>query len=69
MLRYAGRRFVLNRVMLLVDSDESRARLGSYVPAIQGMSPVDGKAAVYVCENYMCQLPVTDVEALERLLQ
>jgi uncharacterized protein YyaL (SSP411 family) len=69
MLRHAGRRFLPNRVMLLIDGDETRSRLASYIPALQGMSPVNGKPAVYVCENYTCQLPVTDVESLERLLQ
>jgi len=32
------------------------------------MKPVDGKTAAYVCENYACQLPVTTVEGLTRML-
>jgi uncharacterized protein YyaL (SSP411 family) len=69
MVRHAGRRFLPNRVILLIDGDDSRAKLAAYIPALQRMSPMDGKAAVYVCENYTCQLPVTDVESLDRLLQ
>jgi hypothetical protein len=32
------------------------------------MPPVDGLATAYVCENYACKQPVTDVAALEREL-
>ena len=32
------------------------------------MPAVDGKPTVYVCENFTCQLPVTDGEALSALL-
>ena len=69
MVRHVGRHFLPSRVVLLIDGDEARARLASSIPALEGMSSVDGKATVYVCENYTCQLPVTDVESLDRLLQ
>jgi uncharacterized protein YyaL (SSP411 family) len=35
---------------------------------LSAMTSVDGKTAAYVCENYACQLPVTAVEELRRLL-
>jgi hypothetical protein len=33
-------------------------------PLLQGRGLVDGKPAAYVCENYVCQLPVTEPDAL-----
>ncbi len=36
--------------------------------ALSAMAPVEGKTAAYVCENYACQLPVTTVEELGRML-
>jgi uncharacterized protein len=35
----------------------------------EGMPPIDGEATAYVCENFTCQLPVTDVEQFSALLQ
>jgi uncharacterized protein YyaL (SSP411 family) len=32
------------------------------------MSMVDGKSAVYVCENFTCKAPVTGPKALSELL-
>jgi hypothetical protein len=34
------------------------------VPLLSGRSEVDGQAAVYVCERFVCALPVTDPAAL-----
>jgi hypothetical protein len=37
--------------------------------APDSMPPVDGLATAYVCENYACNLPVTETAALAELLQ
>ena len=38
------------------------------VPLLAGREAVDGKATVYVCENFVCQRPVTSVEELRNLI-
>ncbi|MFN2502457.1 MAG: thioredoxin domain-containing protein [Pyrinomonadaceae bacterium] len=38
------------------------------VPLLKERSPMDGKATVYVCEDFVCQRPVTDVKELEAQL-
>jgi len=38
------------------------------LPLLEGRTMVDGQPAAYVCENFSCKLPVTDVEALRHLL-
>jgi uncharacterized protein len=35
----------------------------------QGMPAINGKATAYVCENFACQLPITDVDQFSALLQ
>ena len=38
------------------------------IPLLQDRGMVDGKPAAYVCQNYVCKLPVTEPEALARQL-
>jgi uncharacterized protein YyaL (SSP411 family) len=38
------------------------------VPLLKGRGLAGGKPAAYVCENYACQLPATDVGTLRRQL-
>ena len=69
LLRAFHARFVANRIVLLVDSDETRHALAAGIPAIEAMQPADGIPSAYVCRNYTCQLPVTEAAQLAELLQ
>jgi len=33
------------------------------------MTMLEGKATAYVCENYACQLPTTEMEVMVELLK
>lgn len=39
------------------------------LPLLEGRTLINGKPAAYVCENFACQLPVTEVKDLAQLLQ
>ncbi|MBX9603307.1 MAG: thioredoxin domain-containing protein [Bryobacteraceae bacterium] len=64
MVALAQRTFQPNAAVLLADPELAR-----YSPAYAGMTPVDGEPAAYVCENFSCKLPVTDVEELAEMLR
>ena len=62
------RRFLPNAVLLHNGTgDVTRVRTGAK-NVRPPMPPIDGRPTAYVCENYACQLPVTDAGALDGLL-
>ena len=68
LLREMNRHFLPNKIVILADGGEGQKFFGEKNEAIAAMSPVDGKAAAYVCENFTCKAPVTDPKALRQLL-
>lgn len=68
LLRQVFSRFAPNRVVLLVD-EGSRGVLEKGIPAVASMHRIEGRASAYVCRDYACQLPVSEPEALAKLIQ
>jgi uncharacterized protein YyaL (SSP411 family) len=68
LLTEVRRHFLPGTIMLLADGGEGQKFLGETNEAIRAMSLVDGKPAVYVCENFTCKAPVTDPKALAELV-
>jgi uncharacterized protein YyaL (SSP411 family) len=60
------KRYLPNSVLALRAPDDET--LSQRVPLLQGRGLVNGRAAAYVCRNYVCRLPVTDPEALAQQL-
>jgi hypothetical protein len=57
----ARKGFHPDQVVLVADGGEAQAWLSERVPSLAGMKPVDGKAALYRCQNFTCTAPVTEV--------
>jgi hypothetical protein len=68
LLAEVAARYLPNKILLLADQGLGQEWLQKRLPFLDGMKPISGQAAAYVCENYACQLPVTDAEKLRSLL-
>ena len=68
MLAEIRKRFLPDTAVFLLDA-KSRESLQNHVPSLAAMHPMDGKPTAYVCENFTCQLPVTDAAKLAELIQ
>jgi uncharacterized protein YyaL (SSP411 family) len=62
-------RFIPNKILLLADAAEGQKYLSASLPIVPSMTMINGKATAYVCENYACRLPTSEVETLARLLE
>lgn len=61
-------RFLPKTIVVLAPSAEAAAVMADAIPLLAGRVQLDGKPTAYVCENFACQLPVTEPEALARQL-
>jgi uncharacterized protein YyaL (SSP411 family) len=60
--------YIPNKLLLLADGAAGQAWLGEKLAFLRSAGKIDGKAAAYVCEDFVCQLPVTDPAKLRELL-
>lgn len=70
MIREVHGAFLPNALTILHPAGGAGAEeVGRLIPLVQDKRPLGGRATAYVCENYACQSPVSDLEELRGLLQ
>ncbi|MMZ59009.1 hypothetical protein D1872_210190 [compost metagenome] len=67
MVQEVRKHFMPNAVVSVV-TDETREKFLLLAPMLTDKTTQDGKATVYVCENFACQAPVTTVAELREKL-
>lgn len=62
-------RFLPNKVVALhPEKGESVQKIEELSPFVKGQTALGGKPTAYVCKNYVCNFPTTDIAKLEQLL-
>jgi uncharacterized protein YyaL (SSP411 family) len=56
------------RLLLAADGGPGQAWLAERAPWIAEMRPTNGRATVYLCEEYTCQAPTSDTDTLRKFL-
>ena len=69
LLRTVHGLFIPNKTLMLADGASGQRELEEYYNFIASIESVGGKATAYVCENGVCNLPITDPEDLRALLE
>jgi uncharacterized protein YyaL (SSP411 family) len=67
LLREVNARFLPQKVLILADKAGKR-KLAKDLPFLEGMVPIKGRAAAYVCVDYHCELPTTEPAKLAEIL-
>ncbi len=69
MLRALYRRFLPNKIVILRDSaDKNLQDLLALASFLKEQPVLKGRPTAYVCQNHVCQLPVSDLKKFEALL-
>ena len=68
MVREVHQHFVPHWLLILADGNAGQQFFAKRVEFMKSVTETDGKPTAYVCENFVCQLPTTDLKTLANLL-
>jgi uncharacterized protein YyaL (SSP411 family) len=68
MIKALRTRFLPNKVVLLNPDGRESPEIAKIAESAKNQSSVGGKATAYVCMNYNCKLPTTDIDKMLELL-
>jgi len=68
MVKALRTRFLPNKVVLLNPSDQESPAIAQLAEFTKNQPGIKGKATAYVCLNYTCKLPTTDINKMLELL-
>jgi uncharacterized protein YyaL (SSP411 family) len=68
MLREVHRHFVPHEVLILADGGTGQQFFSEHVEFMKAVGQIDNRPTAYICENFVCQLPTTDIKAVANLL-
>jgi uncharacterized protein YyaL (SSP411 family) len=61
-------RFIPNKVIILRPTEQRSPEIDNIAPFIRNHSSINGQATAYICSNYDCKLPTSDIDTMLRLL-
>lgn len=69
MIRALNKEFILNKVVLFNPINEDNSEITKIAPYVKAEKAVGGKATAYICKNFACGMPITDVDEMMKSLQ
>jgi uncharacterized protein YyaL (SSP411 family) len=68
MVKALRTRFLPNKVVLFNPGERKSPEIAKLAEFTKNQSSIDGRATAYVCMNYNCKLPTTDIDKMLQLL-
>ncbi len=68
MLNSIRRKFLPNKILLFRPTEIEAPDITHLAPYTKDMSAIEGKATAYVCSDYSCKTPTTDIDRMLELL-
>jgi len=69
MVNAVRRQFSPNKVLLLISSETLSPAITKIAEFTKYQTSINGKATAYVCRNYVCSVPTTDITKIPELMQ
>ncbi len=69
MINSIRKKYIPNKVILFRSSLEDSPEITKISTYTKDLSTIDDKATVFVCHNYLCEQPTTDIDEMIELLE
>ncbi len=69
MLKALQEKLFPNKVVILRPTDEEKPAIVALAEFTEFQKSINGKATAYVCQNYACKAPTTDIKEMLKSLQ
>jgi len=69
LLREIHRHFIPRKIVILADGGAGQEFFASHVDSMKDIVPLKDRATVYVCENFVCNLPTSDAGELRKMIE
>lgn len=69
MLNALRKKFIPNKAVLFRPAEVEHPEITRFAEFTRDLTSKEGKATAYVCRNYICNLPTTDIEEMLKLLR
>jgi uncharacterized protein len=69
MLRALNASYIPNMVVVFRPVDENASGITKIAPYTKALKPIDNKPTAYVCHNFACQKPTTDIDVMLQSLR
>ena len=69
MLKALQKNYSPNKVVLFRPTDEEKPAIVALAEFTEFQKSLNGKATAYVCQNYACKAPTTDIKEMLKSLQ
>ncbi len=68
MLKALHKPFIPNKVVLLRPESDAKPRISEIASYTETQKSLDGEATAYVCSNFVCSFPTTNLEKMLSLM-
>ncbi|HZJ82457.1 MAG TPA: thioredoxin domain-containing protein [Clostridia bacterium] len=68
MIDFIHKTFLPQAIVLLRDSGSKDRALVQLAPYVENQRPLHNRATAYICENFACREPISDIEAYKKAL-
>jgi uncharacterized protein YyaL (SSP411 family) len=60
--------YIPNKILVFFDPEDDPKELEDSIPLLEGRTTNEGKPVVYICKDYVCKAPITDLGVLKEAL-